>query len=953
MEKAAPAGSEVMLEESVQEAINCAMTLAQGGDADLAAEVLRNNECQKASGPALMGVHSVIVESYLRKDMLEAAVNFCLTLLSKPNDAAHQLSPQVKDAVLRALAQAQQFGRALDLLRAICNSGAAASADPAFNTVLDATLKSKAFGEAWDMLELMLKNRRRADKYYVAMLTKSLVDEKFLDRRWIRKGISLVECFIDQQPEDVDEIVFNSLLNVLGHIGDMPKLQQTLAKMEEYRIPPSAITYGTMVKAYGNARDIDSVLKVWNEMRSRRLLVNNVTYGCVLDACVKCNHLDHAMAIFQEMRLQCRHKNTVFYATLIKGHGKIFDLRSAIELFREMRVEGVPCNLVAFNSLLDVCVKCGDLQAAAVFLQDMMQNGIEPDLITFSTLIKGYSHMGQVHKALALYSELKSRRLRCDEIMYNTLIDGCSKAGQVTEGLAVFEEMLRCNVPPSAITFSILVKMYIEAGDVAQAFQLIGDMSTRFCVQPNKVVYTALCKSCAQVGGDALVRAASSLVDLASKRNSKLPDQIMVSVLISGCAHHSDFETATNLVQEFAVSGGPRRSTVVGVPLDCMKSLFEVLGSWDFARGKLLIEYLTSKAYPISSLNQLQAAFEEGSRKPGGVVAKLLLPLPEFEADAAAPASPAAPAPAPAPASAAEVSSPTVFHPGAPPYYPAAPSTPYPTPIGMDIYAEAAAAAQAQAAFDMAFGYYTSQIQQQQLLQQQLLQQQLLQQQIYQQIQQQHQQILNPYAVPFAPPHLPPQAVVHGHVHGNVQAPPLGSFPPLPPMLPPGLMSSLATPPLGPSLMATMPALLPSVNPMPLLPPSPTSGLPRPSPLPPVLASHAAPPTPTGAAEVALATMSTTPSSHAKTTMTATPLNTKSRSASAGVPLSPSPDFSDMMTPPPRLAVDKGTANKENECPEGRRSKDIEENGAIQKSEGWQKDARDSSGALEGVSRVL
>lgn len=926
MENAAPAEYQIELEESVREAIHCATTLAQGGDADEAAEVLRNN-CQKAPAVALMPVHSAIVEAYLRKECVEQALNFCLELLRKPADAARQLAPQAQDAVLRALAQAQQHGRALELLGAICNSGAAPPTDPVFNCVLDAAVRARAYGEAWDVLELLLKSQRRADKFFVSILTKSL-EQKNLDRRWVRRGISLVDCFIDQQREDVDEIVFNSLLNVLGHVGDMQKLQHTLAKMEEYRVPPSAVTYGTVVKAYGRAHDIDAVLKVWNDMRRRCLGVNPVTCGCVLDACVKCGHLDKAMSIFQEMRVQGLHKNTVLYATLIKGLAKVRDLGGAIQLFREMRVEGVPCNLVTFNSLMDVCVRCGDLQAAAVFLQDMMSLGIEPDLITFSTLIKGYSQIGEVHKALALSRELQSRGLKCDEIMYNSLIDGCAKAAKVHEGLAVFDEMLRSHIIPSPITFSLLLKLYFEVGQVAEAFQLIDDMSNRFRCVPTKVVYTVLFRCCAQFGGDALVRAAATLLDLASRRNSRLPDQGMVSAVISGCAHHSDFETAANLGREFAV-GGARRGTVVGVPMDCMKSLFQVLGSYDYARGKQLIEYLSSRAYPVSSLSQLQAALEDGSHKPGGVVAALDLSSTQLDDSMLGLTSPS------------EVSPTVSLHADASPYYPAAPAAPSHPPYGVDIYAEAAAAAQAQAAFDMAFGYYTSQIQQQQVLQQQVHQQMLLQQQ---------QQILNPYAMPFAPPYFPPTAGMHGHVHGHVQAPPLGPFPPLPPMLPPGLVSSLATLPPGPSLVATMPALLPSVPPSAHLP---TTGLPRQNPLSPLLASHAAPPTPTGASEVALATMSTTASSQAKTTMTATPLNTKSRSVSAGVGLPPSPNFSDMMTPPPRLAVDKGTANKENENPEGRRTKDIEENDALAKGGISQKGTRQIPGALEAVSRVL
>jgi pentatricopeptide repeat protein len=398
----------------------------------------------------------------------------------------------------------------------------------------------------------------------------------------------------------------------------MLKLQQTLDKMHEYNVAPSAVTYGTVVKAYGRARDIDAVLKVWNDMRTRCLGVNPVTCGCVLDACVKCGHLDKAMAIFQEMRLQGLHKNTVLYATLIKGLAKVRDLAGAVHLYQEMRMESVPCNLVTFNSLMDVCVRCGDLHMAALFLQDMMAMGIDPDLITFSTLIKGYSHTGEVHKALALSKELKSRGLKCDEIMYNSLIDGCAKANKLQEGLMVFEDMLQSRVAPSNITFSILVKLEFEAGRIAEAFRLVDEMASRYRCVPSRIVYTVLLRCCGNQGGPALARGAAMLTELASKRNSKLPDQGMVSAVIAGCIQHNDFELALGVVKEFAAAGGARRGSTGLVPLDCLRTLFEALGAHDQSRGHELLELLRRRSLPSAQIAQMQTALADGRSRSGG-----------------------------------------------------------------------------------------------------------------------------------------------------------------------------------------------------------------------------------------------------------------------------------------------------------------------------------------------
>jgi len=590
------------------EALQKAVTLAIEGDVDKAAELLRS-EGHEASITALTSARESVLDAALRQDKVEAAANVALEVLR----SKQPLQLQSQEILLRALVSAQQTSKAVELLRAICDLRASMPGDQVCNQVLDAAVRSRSYGEAWDVLETLLNCKRKADKYFVSILTKSL--ESSSDKRWLRRGIALVDRFIDQQKEDVDEIVFNSLLNVLGQMQDMAKLQQTLNKMSEYGVSPSAVTFGTVVKAYGRARDIEAVLRVWNQMRTRCLGVNPVTCGCVLDACVKCGSLDKAMAIFQEMRLQGMHKNTVLYATLIKGLAKVRDLQGAWNLYQEMRVEGVPCNLVTFNSLMDVCVRCSDLQTAAFFLQDMMHMGLEPDLITFSTLIKGYSHTGEVHKALALCKELKSRGLKCDEIMYNSLIDGCAKSLKVAEGLSVFEDMLQSYVQPSNITFSILVKLHFQVGQIAEAFRLVEDMYPKYCCQPGRIVYTVLLRCCAQHGGVALAQGAHLLIDLASKKHAKMPDQVMVSSMLSACVQHGDFQTATQLVRNFSSFGNRRSTGTVG--LDSLKLLFEALGSQNEALGKELLEYLRGKSLSVPHSMMLEAALTEGRHNPG------------------------------------------------------------------------------------------------------------------------------------------------------------------------------------------------------------------------------------------------------------------------------------------------------------------------------------------------
>jgi len=346
-----------------------------------------------------------------------------------------------------------------------------------YHSLMDNALRGKRLDEAWQVLERMQADGVKADKYAVSRtLMKTLSDSR--EHRKIYRSIALVERFVESQPEDADEVLFNSLLDACSRIQDVGRLEMTLTKMKEYGVAPSAVTLGILVKAFGRVGDMDRVLDVWKKMHHQHIVANAVTYGCMIDACVKCGNLQMAQDVFNELKRMKKHRNTIIYTTLIKGFGASKDKESALNLFQEMQDEGVPCNTITYNSVIDACVRCHDLQKAVEVFDAMLHRAamnpkekIEPDLITYSTMIKGYCHVGDLDRALDLSRQLDDRSLQADELVYNTLLDGCVRTNDLNTGVGLFEEMctkqsskLRNRLTPSAITFSILVRLYRRSG---------------------------------------------------------------------------------------------------------------------------------------------------------------------------------------------------------------------------------------------------------------------------------------------------------------------------------------------------------------------------------------------------------------------------------------------------------------------------------------------------------
>jgi len=341
-------------------------------------------------------------------------------------------------------------------------------------------MRRKGVDEAWQALEDMQRQGLFVDRFTVSRMLMKTVSEG--RARWnphkVYRGIALVERFMQLQPEEADEVLFNALLDTCCRMKDLSRLEVTMQRMRDLQIYPSHVTLGILVKAYGQAGDISNVLKVWEEMDEQRRQANAVTYGCMIDACVKCGHVQKAVDIFQDMKKKKKHRNTILYTTLIKGYGMEKDVKNALELFREMRTEGVPYNTITYNSIIDVCIKCSEVETAEDLLREMMSPGtnLEPDLITYSTVLKGYCHAGDLDKALQVAETIKACGLKCDELVYNTLMDGCVKANDLSAGIGLFAEMTASGMQPSSITHSILVRLYQRNGYKGDAYDAVAQL---------------------------------------------------------------------------------------------------------------------------------------------------------------------------------------------------------------------------------------------------------------------------------------------------------------------------------------------------------------------------------------------------------------------------------------------------------------------------------------------
>lgn len=588
------------------------LKLVQDGDYNEALKALRKvrravkgRGCSKEAFGGMRALLHHLLEGFAQANRLQEALDLLESM--KNGNEARLVSAAAFNAVLRGLLARSAIDEARYVVREEMVRLAVSPNEGSLNLLMDTAARAGPayLDEAWDVLEEMQSRGLRADKYTVSILTKGITERG--DKRRAPRGVVLVEHFLRSQPDDVDEVLVNSLLDVFCRMGDMPRLEATLNKMREYGIRGSAVTYGTIVKAYGKAGSIEKVLQAWAEMGRLGLEANAVTYGCMLDACVKCGHLDKALQVFSAMKVKGLHRNTILYATLIKGFAKSKDPLAARNLYSEMVMEGVTCNVVVFNSLIDACVRANDLHGAAEVLQQMTAAGVKPDLITFSTLIKGYCSNGELGKALRLAEELRARELECDEIVYNSLLEGCVKAGDLQQGLRLFTEMKQRHVKPSSVTFSILVKLLSRAGRLDLACHLVArEMREMHGVTPTRMVWSCLVTCCVKARDFTRAVMVLDLLDREGGATGSARTS-MYATVIEGCLAQGEVGIALALCERAYARVPPEEGARGVLSADLLRRVFEAVGSrGPEAEARGLLDSISSRLS-----EQVRASLEE------------------------------------------------------------------------------------------------------------------------------------------------------------------------------------------------------------------------------------------------------------------------------------------------------------------------------------------------------
>mmetsp|Transcript_102229 Transcript_102229/g.284765 ORF Transcript_102229/g.284765 Transcript_102229/m.284765 type:complete len:1078 (+) Transcript_102229:112-3345(+) len=401
-----------------------------------------------------------------------------------------------------------------------------------YNELLHAKVIAKDRKGTWNLIEEMHESGVRANSVTCSILLKSLTVHSH------PADVKRIITLIDEVEDTIDEVLFSSVIEACIRIKHLDLLSDLMRRYRQKGgfVNLTAPTYGSMIKAYGQAGDVARVQELWAEMEERGVKPTSITLGCMAEALVTNNQAQEAWElIHRQLELEERRGciNTVIYSTVLKGFAVNRRIDKVFAVYKEMRAKGIPCNTITYNTMLDACAKCCAMDHASQLLEDMKESCVEPDIITYSTIVKGYCLEGDVDRAFHVLEEMKGdEKFTPDEIMYNSILDGCAKQHRVEEALRVLDEMKNSGVGPSNYTLSILVKLLGHARRLNQAFRMVEDLSCQNGFRPNVQVYTCLVQACVL---NRRLERALALHDTMVADTGCTTDEKFYAVLARGC----------------------------------------------------------------------------------------------------------------------------------------------------------------------------------------------------------------------------------------------------------------------------------------------------------------------------------------------------------------------------------------------------------------------------------
>lgn len=359
-----------------------------------------------------------------------------------------------------------------------------------YNSLMDLAVKIQNMQKALYFIQEMQKDGITPDGFTYSIIVNGL---KLNDSSpaLVSNSLERIKKVIEMNTFRLDEIFFNSILDVCTRYDFVDYLDVFYKLMQKNNIKESALTFGILVKGYAKAKEFDKAFNIFEIMINSNMRINDITYGCILDSCAKNGNMNIALKIYKILKKSEINLNSIVFTTIIKGFIRSEAYEEALGFFNEVKMhQDLSGMIITYNCALDVMVRKKDIVEALKLFEEI-DAVFKADLISYSTIIKGLCQNGQLPKALEYVKTMINATKEVDVSVINLFLDSCSNKEDFSLGVKGYQYAMMKNIPPNEITFGIMVKIFGFSRELHKAFDLL-DLMEVYEIKPSIIIFTNL-----------------------------------------------------------------------------------------------------------------------------------------------------------------------------------------------------------------------------------------------------------------------------------------------------------------------------------------------------------------------------------------------------------------------------------------------------------------------------